>query len=249
MDPGERPPGAADGIERCPPGVGEPADVAERFPDQGADPLALRHRLVEPQRPERQGRHIAHPFAADPDKFQAAAAQIADDALRPGEAGHDAIGRKPRLVLAAQDPDLEAWIAPQRLDEGRPVRRLAHRRRREGRDAGDLHGGRRADEPAEIFLRPGDAVRVEPAAGLHAAAEPAHHFLVEDRRRRAGRTLEHHKADRIGADIDDRDPPPEKVIGSLGVRNAGAAVGIRAGRQHGDSAGSRARRGRVFNKA
>ena len=249
MHLGQRAPRTADGIERLASRAGKPVDFGQRLLDRSADRFALRHGLVEAQRAERQGRHLVGLLAADPDELQAAAAQVADDALGPGKAGHDAVGRKAGLVLAAQHPDFEARIAPQRLDEGRAVRRLAHGRGRKGRQARHLHGGGRTDEAAQV--RPGldDAVRVEPAGGAQAAAQPAHHLLVEDRNRRAGRPLEHHKADGIGADVDDGDPPPEIIVRCPGFRAGFAAVRGRADRQYGDVTRSETLRGSVFGEA
>ena len=230
----QRPPRAADGIERLARGPGEPVDGAQRFLDQRADGFALPHGLVETQRPQRQRRHFADLLAVDPDKLQTAAAQIADNSLCLGKTGHDAVGGKPRFVLAAQHPDLEAEPALQRFDKGGPVRRLAHRCGRKSRQTVDLHGRGRTDEPAEILVGLDQSFRIEPAAGLHAAAQSAHHLLVENRRRRARRALEHHQADGVRSDIDDRDPCSEIVRGA--GRRAAEAL---SDRQDGDVSGHR----------
>ena len=53
-----------------------------------------------------------------------------------------------------------------------------------------------------------DGVLGQQAGGLHLAAEAAELFLVEDRRRRARQPLIDDEADRVGADVDDRDRRP-----------------------------------------
>ena len=46
--------------------------------------------------------------AADPDQLEAAAAEIADDAIGVGDAGDDTEARQPRLIIAADHLDAEA---------------------------------------------------------------------------------------------------------------------------------------------
>ena len=53
---------------------------------------------------------MPRPCAAvgDVDQLQAAAAEVADDAVRLGDAGEHAFAGQPRLFLRAQDSQLEA---------------------------------------------------------------------------------------------------------------------------------------------
>ena len=62
---------------------------------------------------------------------------------------------------------------------------------------------------------------------MHAAAQSAHHLLVENRRRRARRALEHHQTDGVRSDIDDPDPRSEIVRGA-GRHAADALIGALA---------------------
>ena len=76
---------------------------------------------------------------------------------------------------------------------------------------------------------------------MHFAAQPAQHLFVEDRRRTADKPLVDDEPNRVRADIDDRDRPPERQASRRLVLH-----GLRRGRFDGrDSAAKKL--GEIFH--
>ena len=142
--------------------------------------------------------------SGDIDKLQAAAAEIAGHAVRLPETGDDAERGDARFLGAGQNRDGDTARRLRRLDEIRPVRRLA--RRRGGDDVELLHPhlrGKRHEPPQRADrLRNGVGSEI-PALG-DAGAEAGQHLLVEKRRGRTGQPLIDDETDRVRSDVDDR---------------------------------------------
>ena len=103
MQLGKRPPGAADGVERPALAVGEPWQARKRTVDDVRRALDLVAGGVdEAQSAERQRRRFFEPILHDIDQLQAAAAEIAGNAVGIDEAHHDALRRQPGFLLAGQ---------------------------------------------------------------------------------------------------------------------------------------------------
>ena len=82
MQPRQRPPGAADGVEVAAPALLQPVDLGKLGIDDVARLLEAAARGVDqPQATERQRGGIRQPAAPDIDQFQAAAAEIAGKAV------------------------------------------------------------------------------------------------------------------------------------------------------------------------
>ena len=69
----------------------------------------------------------------------------------------------------------------------------------------DLHRSRDPGEAVEVGERELHPLVVQPPGLVHAAAQAAQNPFVEDRRGRAVQLVEHHEADRVGADVDHAD--------------------------------------------
>ena len=144
--------------------------------------------------------------AGDVDQLEAAAAEVADDAVRLLEARDDA--ERGELGLVAR-PRAARSARPQRLgrgcEEGRAVRGIA-------RGGGGEHDRCRRRR----IVRQSTRKRASAASARATASSsrrpvvatwrpsPAQHLLVEDRRRRAGEALIGDEAHRVRADVDDR---------------------------------------------
>ena len=156
--------------------------------DRLADPLgeraAFSAQRVEAEHAERQRGAAQHPAARDLDQLQAAAAEIADDAVGVGDGGEHALARRvclpPRRTgCAASRPS-----AAHRVEEGGAVRGLAHR-------GGGDDAGARPRPSAAISRRKRSSAASARACAVSSiapvsptlAAEPGHHLLVEDHRR------------------------------------------------------------------
>jgi len=198
MDTGERAPGPADGIEIAALGLGQPVQLLEMLVDGLARFVAVVvGQIHQPQRADRQGHMPAGLAPRETDQLQAAAAEIAHHARAVGHARGHAQRREPRLLLARDDANLTPAAALRLLHEGGTIDRIAHGRRRDHVEAADLHAIGEADEPLEIADRHGDAVLVELARRLEAAAQPAQDLFVEQRPGRATEAVEDHQTDGV----------------------------------------------------
>ena len=212
MEPGEIAPGAADGIEET------PAKALHEFglPEMRIDDAAgFRHRAArhvdEPQRAERQRNPVADGAILHVHQLEAAAAEIADDAIGRGNAGDEAKGCELRLVLAGKNADrgIERFLGA--ADEAWPVGCLAGGGRGYGKDLDDADLLAERAEPPQRRQRPLDGVCRQVAGQRHAAPEPAQDLFVDDRRRRAPQPVIDHQTHRIRPDIDDgHRPKPQR---------------------------------------
>ena len=157
--------------------------------------------------PEHAERHRHRPTRAplgDVDQLQAAAAEVAGNAVGVGDAGHHAEAGQRRFLLGAQH--LAGQAEP--LDPGDQVGAVAGVARRGG---GDDVGGDRAHvvdeqlEPPERLQRVIARLVGDRAGFGQAGAEPGQHLFVEDRERHPLRARINDEANRVGADVDDRD--------------------------------------------
>ncbi len=138
-------------------------------------------------------------------QFQAATAEVADDAVGLVEARDDAERGELRLAGTRQQLDRVAAGIRRRLQEGLAVRGVSGRSGRDHADVADMHGfaehavaGERLEGALHGFL-------VEPAGGGHVAPEAAHDLLVVERHRRARQAFVGDEADGVRADIDNGD--------------------------------------------
>ena len=106
---------------------------------------------------------------------------------------------------------------------GAVARRRAPPRSRAGRAASTAIASASRDEARRDCRSASvDAVLVQPAGRVDAAAEAAQHLLVEQRQRRARRPLEDDEAHRVGADIDDARRGRRRVAGAVALRRVRA---------------------------
>ena len=199
----QRTPGAADCVEGLASADGQPLDIAERlFRDLlrlGDLPIRI---FLQADAAERQGLAAADLVVLDLDELETAAAEVADDAVRPPDAGHDAVRGKTRLVAARQQPHRRAANRFDRRQELLAIGGIA------GRGGGkDVQVGN-ADlvaQAAEPHQRPARLVRrlVRQAARCaDATPEAGKHLFVEQHRRGARVSFVDDEADRVRSDID-----------------------------------------------
>ena len=208
MQAGERAPGAADGVEGA---LFADGQHLRSFQRVGGDLLGLLGRavrgLLQPDAAEREGLAGAGGVAADIDHVDAAAAEVAGDAVRLVEAGDDPLRAQPGFLAAREHRRLGAGDRLDRSDEVRTVGGVADGgggQHVQGRDAELLD---QRGEAANGGQRRGDCRRLEPAARRQAATEAAQLLLVKERRGGAGEPLVDDQADGVGADVDDRNRP------------------------------------------
>src|SRR5690606_9427631 len=80
--------------------------------------------VVEPQATERQRHAFAHLVTLDGDQFEAAAAKVADNAVRLIKRRTDAKRRKVSLLAPRKNADIRSQYLLHPLDEGRSITRL-----------------------------------------------------------------------------------------------------------------------------
>ena len=217
VQPGERTPGAAHGIEGLAGLLAQPAHVLDGI-DDGLLGIALARRH-QPERAHGQRAGVAEPALPDGDQLEAAAAQVAHHARRVGHAADHAVAREARLVLAAHDVRLDAGPARQLAHEIGAVGGVAHRRGGQQVERRHLHVVGKRGEAVDVGQRHLDAFGIEPAGGVQAARQAAQHLLVEHRQRCAARALVDDEADRVRADVDDADAALAE--GAVGARTRG----------------------------
>ena len=205
VEPRQRAPRAADQIERqplarapssrCPEAVARPALAARAARD--AD-------LRDAQHAEREGDALVHLAAANADQFEAAAAEIADDAVRIRERPR---ARPRRAISPPRSPDSTSTSRPSRGGSSEEIRAVrAHRAPRRWRRCGACHvhlAGDQRKRSSATSAR-SDGRRIDQLGRGHAPAEPGHHLLVEQDRGNSRRPVIDDETDRIRADVDDR---------------------------------------------
>ena len=150
----------------------------------------------------------SQPPVVEADQLDAAAAEIAHEAVGIGNPRDDARGRR------AAPPPSPRECAPARRQRLRTVSvnstpltasRTAAVASMSSRAT--PHGLGQAHEAAEVDHGRFDALLVQPAVAAEPAAEAAEHLLVEQQQRGARQAVEDDETDRIRSDIDDADAP------------------------------------------
>ena len=134
-------------------------DVAERAELLPGGRIVAQELMRGAHRAQGQAGHRDDAPAADPAELQARAAQVRHQRVAEGQARARGGHAEPRLVAGAQDADLDALLAPQRVEEALAIARVADRRGRDGQDARPLASLRRVareeavDRPNGFFDR------------------------------------------------------------------------------------------------
>ena len=162
--PCDRPPRAAEGVEIAPGHVVQPGLVGQARPDLHGGPFAAAGALQQPEMAQRIGRAAAELAAVELDQVEAAAAEIAEQAVGLRHAAEHAPRRELGLLGAVDDIDRDTEAALHLGHEVGSVGRLADRRRRHQFEPVDVHGagqqGRTGPAPAGRTRRPpGPAAR------------------------------------------------------------------------------------------
>ncbi|MCU0895210.1 MAG: hypothetical protein MUD06_12985 [Rhodospirillales bacterium] len=169
-----------------------------------------RRPLVSPSqstlaRSERQGGVGADLALAEAHQIEAAAAQVAEHAVRLGDAVDQADGGEPSLLGAAQHVDGDAAGGLDPADELAAVTGVADRGGADQLQVAHVHGLRQSDEAHQAAHCLGGALGVQPAALAEAQAQRALAFLVENRDRQTVGHIVDYQPHRVGADVDDAD--------------------------------------------
>ncbi len=162
-----------------------PVDLIERGGDERAQRAAAALADgVEAKRADGQRDTVVRLAVGDADQLEAAAAEVADDAVGPGDAGDDAERGAARLGLAVDHLDLEPACLAHRVEEALRIGRLPDGSGGDGAQVADAHVAREQREAGE--RGDGDLHRAarQPPVGGEPAAEPGHDLLVEHDRRR-----------------------------------------------------------------
>ncbi len=224
VDAREGAPGAADEIEAAAAIAAQPGYAGDMRVDDVAQPLLVIGVFGQAKRPERQGGAVADLAEIDGDELDAAAAEIADDAVGLRDAGDDAESRQATLGGAVEDVDGHA-AAPGRLgDELAPVARVAHGGGGDDVEPRHPDGTRERDETLQILERRADGVGIEPARPFEAAAEAAQHLLVEESERRTPEPIVDDEPKRVRPDVDDGNATARSHGGGDLVRRFGPVV-------------------------
>ena len=165
VEPGDRPPRAADEEEALRRAPAPPC--AAPSPPCGSPSRAVRASGMSASCSGPSG-EVAQARISPPERCASSIeappmSQTSPSALRPAE--KHALGRQPRLLRAAGHVQLQAGLALHLVAEGRPVRRLAHRRGGDGDQAGELHPVGQRREAVQRRQRPDPALGAE-APGL-----------------------------------------------------------------------------------
>jgi len=206
VQPRQRAPSAADGVEDAVLAGLEHAQITERLADEFLGLLhRLRRNVGEREAAERTRHAVPHLRTAYVDQFERAAAKIADNAVGPVHAGNHAERGEIGLARAGQDLDVRADGRFGELDESRPVLGVA------AGGCGDRerplhpHGVAQCAKTLERSERVLHGVGGQQLGRLHLAAEAAQGLLVEDFSRTARQPLVDDEANGVRANIDHGD--------------------------------------------
>jgi hypothetical protein len=204
MHPRQRPPGATDQIEVAATALGQPGVLAQFLLGDGAGPDDVAAGAFrQPDGTDRQRGGAADLAGFQPHQFQAAAAEVAQDAIRRREAEQQPIGGKPALLLPGQDADRHAGHALLQCGgEFGAVAGIPHRGGGHHLQRVRLHGAGDGVVAAHHGQRLADRVLIQPAAALQPTAEAEHRLFIEDRLRVPPPSLEHHEANGVGTEVD-----------------------------------------------
>ena len=206
VEPGPGPPGPADAIEaarrvrRL-----QPAGAVEAGGDMPGEVLAV-FDIRKTQHAQRKAVALGGAQAGDPHQFEAAAAEIGDNAGRVGDCAQNPPRARKGFLGAAQDVDLPPADPFEMAGEFGAVAGVPDRRRRIGLEPVHLKQGRDVDEPLERLLREPASLRVQLAGPVEVGAELAGGLVVEERTEAVRPVAIDHQPHRIGADIDNADP-------------------------------------------
>jgi hypothetical protein len=125
FEPRQRAPAATDHVERPELGGLAEAGASDGLADLASEArFALRCQFVEPEHAQRQRDAFPDLAFRHLDQLQAAAAKVADNAVRLGDGRNHPLPRQPALFLAGKNARIEA-NRPHPLEEGLAVRGLA----------------------------------------------------------------------------------------------------------------------------
>ena len=199
----QRPPRPADHVEGQA-RLRRPSGLVQHLGDrtlQCARPLGAN--LRQAQHPQRQRYGLFHRPAPHPRQFQAAATQIADNAVRARNARQDAHGRADRLLRAGQQFDRE----PHGLgagDEVGAIGRIAHRRRGDAAYFRDLHRPAQMRKAADGAQAPLHRFGLDRSGAGERGTQPRHHLFIEQDEGDAARPVIDDQAHAVRSDVDDR---------------------------------------------
>ena len=159
----------------------------------------------DPQHAQWEGYALANLPVAHANQFEAAAAQVSDDAVGMGDRGQHALARALRLLLAGQYLDVEAKRLGGR-DQFPAIACVANRGGGDGAQRSHLHLARDGGEAGQRDSRLGQARPLDRTRRGQPLAQARHDLLVEQDRRQSRRPLIDDEADRVGSDVDDRGP-------------------------------------------
>lgn len=160
------------------------------------------------------------------DQIEAAAAEVAQNAVRGGDAVEQADGRQARFLGAAEDVHRQPARRFHRIGEGGAVAGVADGGGGDQFQVLDPHRRRQAGEPVGRLQGEGDALGIEPAGLAEAGAQRALRLLIEDGNGNPGRNVIDDEADGVGADVDDPDPAGCR-LGVAGETPTGASLSPR----------------------
>ncbi len=202
VDPRERAPRSADGVEGlAPAALAKPRLLQRGFHRLARLALAVRAR-IEPQHAERQRDSGCVAVRADFDQLEAPAAEVADNPVGLGDSRPHPFAGKSRFLLGAQHLAVEADVFD-RAHELLAILGVADRGRRNHLGVLDLHMVDEQPEAAERGERLGPCILGQRPRPGQAGAEPGQHLFVEDRRRDPRRTGIDDEPDRVRPDVDD----------------------------------------------
>lgn len=217
--PGQGAPSAANGIKRTPLAAVGPVDLGQMAFDDGGGAVAVAARsLGQAQDAQRHGGIGPGEMAAiQGHQFQAAAAQIGDDAIGLGRAAQNAHGGKAGFFLARQHGDRGLTAFFDLTDELFAIDGVADGGGGQDVQHGHRHGPSQTDEASQAGQGLAAALGVQAPRSAQALAQSADGLLVEDGHRRAGQAVIDHQPDRVGPDVDDG----HMTVGNVGLEGRG----------------------------
>ena len=219
----DRPPRAAGDVEAAALEAAQPREGGELALDHVLRALAAAiGALGQNQVTQHQARAPADLAAVERDQLEAAAAEIAQEAVGVGDAREQAESGKTGFLGPAQHPDGDMEPAFDSGDERTAVLGLANRGRRERPDPADSHRPGETNEPRQRRHRAIPPVGVEPAGIGEAAGQGAMDLFVEQRGRQRGDPLVDDETNGVRPDVDDR---RARQRGGLFLRHDGARRG------------------------
>src|SRR5262245_7907873 len=204
METAEISPGPSNGIEFPAAKFFDKPGRLKRLIDDFARLLHRSGRQVdEAQGTKGQCDSVADLATANVDELKTAAAQIADDAIGIGDAGHDAKSGEFGLLLSRKNIDLGAQGLFGPDHEIRTVLGLARRGRGDGENLLSSELPAQGAKSAQGAERPRHRLIGHESGRRDTLAKAAEEFFVEKRRRAAPQPVINDQAHRVGADVDD----------------------------------------------